>query len=160
MIYKLVEFKNFGSAPIWLRVRIISSVPKPCIVPMLPRRYNMTTAIIDAVCIAQGQLIMTSLTKQFTTQLYQSDCGFVWYGAKTVHSSHAAPPLQYDHSHYSRCAPGPWPVNHDVTYQTIHDWADSCYNKTSKTWHLRHVFHNRLNLLTSNVNAITLRKRP
>ena len=63
-----INWLNSGSAPIWLRVRIISSVPKPCIVPMLLRRYNMITAIIDAVCIAHGQLIMTSLTKQFTTE--------------------------------------------------------------------------------------------
>ena len=33
---------------------------------MLPRRCNMTKATISAVCVALGQLFMTSLAKQYT----------------------------------------------------------------------------------------------
>ena len=44
---------------------------KPCIVLMLSDHCNMTKAIIPAVCIALGQLIMMSLAKQLTApQIY------------------------------------------------------------------------------------------
>ena len=41
-------------------------VLKSCIIIMLPGHCNMIKAIIPAVCVTFGQLIMTSFTKQFT----------------------------------------------------------------------------------------------
>ena len=47
------------------RIPMINSVPKPCIVSF-HRRCNVIKAINRHACIALGQLIMTSLTKQIT----------------------------------------------------------------------------------------------
>ena len=50
---------------------LISSVLIPCIVLMLSDHCNMIKAIIPAVYVALGQLIMMSLTKQLTApQIY------------------------------------------------------------------------------------------
>ena len=47
------------------RIPMINSVPKPCRVSF-HRRCNIIKAINRHACIALGQLIMTSLTKQIT----------------------------------------------------------------------------------------------